>query len=95
MYEDTNEAKKLIRSSFSELLEVCSLIKLLSIRNSDKIKSLLDVILVEEKEDPFDNQNIDNETINIISNLLKKGKTVQEISSFLEVNIDIVKSYET
>lgn len=97
MYEDTDEAKKLISSSFNELLEACDLIKLLAIRNADKIKNLLDVISSEAKEnEPFINQylDIDNETRATILNLLNKGKTVQEISNFIEMDIEIVKSLE-
>lgn len=48
MYENTEEAGKIIRKSFLELLDVCNLIKLLSIRNADKIKSLLDVIAKDQ-----------------------------------------------
>lgn len=92
-YEDTEESKKLIRNSFSELLEVCNLIKLLSIRNADKIKSLLDVILIEETERPSDIKNIDVDDLTkvTISNLFVKGKTYQEISDFLEIDMEVIK----
>lgn len=95
LYENTDESKKLIRNSFLELLEVCNLIKLLSIRNAGKIKSLLDVI------SDYDNENdtlhkeevvIDDDTKNIVINLFKKGKTVKEISDFIDIEIDIVNS---
>lgn len=39
MYQDTEESKVLIRKSFLELLDVCNLIKLLSIRNAEKFKA--------------------------------------------------------
>lgn len=92
-YEDTDEAKKLLRNSFLELLEVCDLIKLLSVRNADKIKTLLDLISVNDENDLT--RNIDDESIDIIYSLLKKGKTVHEISNFLEIDIETVKSFDT
>ena len=95
MYEDTDEAKKLIRNSFSELLEVCGLIKLLSIRNADKIKSLLDVLSLGDKEnESLHSQFIDEETKSIVLNLLSKGKTIQEISNFLPIDIELIQELE-
>ncbi|QQS30426.1 MAG: hypothetical protein IPM47_05635 [Sphingobacteriales bacterium] len=94
MYEDTDESKKLIYNSFLELIDVCNLIKLLSIRNADKIRSLLDVLSPSDEENKTiqnHNTEIDNDTRNTILNLLSKGKTVQEIAAFLEIEIEVVK----
>lgn len=97
MYEDTEESKKLIRNSFSELLEVCNLIKLLSIRNADKIKSLLDVISTVETVEPLRNLNriIDDSTTSTILNLLDKGKSAEEISLFMEIDLETVKDVQS
>ncbi len=92
-YEDTDEAKKLIRNSFAELLEVCNLIQLLSIRNADKIKSLLDVLSIVE-EDVLE-EEIDDKTIKSIIHFLEKGKTAQEIANFLEVDIKQIERINT
>lgn len=94
MYEDTEESKKLISNSFSELLEICDLIKLLSIRNADKIKSLLDVISSSENRDSPEEflSEIDDNTKDLIFNLIRKGKTTEEISNFLAINIDLIDS---
>ena len=97
LYQNTDEANKLIRKSFLELIDVCGLIKLLSIRNAEKIKSLLDVLSIDNEVVIFENaiDSIDNETYNMITNLLKKGKMAQEISSFLEIDIEIINSINT
>lgn len=95
-YENTSESKKTIRNSFLELIDVCNIVKLLSIRNADKIRSLIDVLStgLSSEEDRF--QNIENEisaeSQNLIINLLSMGKTEEEVSSFLSIDIDIVKS---
>ena len=36
--------------------------------------------------------SIDNETYRMINTFLKKGKTVHEISDFLEIDISIINS---
>src|SRR5690606_33152831 len=82
MYENTDESKKLIRKSFIELLEVCNLIKLLSIRNADKIRSLLDVLSTDVKEN--NTEVLDNGTQEEILKYHNKGKTAEEISVFFE-----------
>lgn len=92
-YENTDESKKLIRNSFLELVEVCNLIKLLSIRNAGKIKSLLDVLSNVDEKIILKNQinEVDNDTKTLILSLHKKGKTSEEISSFLNINLDAIK----
>ena len=90
LYQNTDEANKLIRKSFLELIEVCNLIKLLSIRNAEKVKSLLDILTT-------DNENISlleigDETYTIIVKLLKNGKSAEDISKFLEIDIDLIKA---
>ncbi len=94
MYENTDEVKKLIRNSFLELLEVCNLTKLLSIRNTDKIRSLLDIISLDEREKELSSKSIDIEedTKILVVNLLKKGKNPQEISDFLEIEIEKINN---
>ncbi len=94
-YQDTDESKNLIRKSFLELIEVCDIIKLLSIRNSDKIRSLLDVLSTNKREnDAFQNQidDLDQDTRNDILRYHNRGKTAEEISSFFEVKLEIVKT---
>jgi len=94
-YENTDEAKKLIRNSFLELVEVCNLIKLLSIRNAGKIQSLLDVLSSSDEENrTLQNQitEIDIDKRDIILDLLSRGKTAEEISSVFDIEIEIVKA---
>jgi len=94
-YENTDESKKLIRNSFLELIEVCNLIKLLSIRNAGKIQSLLDVLSSSDEENrTLQNQitEIDIDKRDIILDLLSKGKTAEQISSVFDIEIEIVKS---
>jgi len=95
MYQDTDESKNLIRKSFLELIEVCDIIKLLSIRNSDKIRSLLDVLSTNKREnDAFQNQidDLDQDTRNDILRYHNKGKTAEEISTWFEIQLEIVKA---
>lgn len=95
MYQDTDESKNLISKSFSDLLEVCDIIKLLSIRNADKIRSLLDILSDDKnKKDAIQNQieELDGDTQNDILRFHSKGKTAEEISSFFEVKLEIVKT---
>lgn len=95
MYEDTNESNTLIRKSFLELIEVCGLIKLLSIRNSDKIQSLLDVLSTNKREnDAFQSQieELDQDTQNDILRYHNKGKTAEEISTWFEIQLETVKA---
>ncbi|MBL7913637.1 MAG: hypothetical protein JNL49_01200 [Bacteroidia bacterium] len=89
MYQDTDESKKLIRKSFLELLEVCNLIKLLSVRNADKIRSLLDVLSSDTNENNAEEP--DDDTRTDILKYHSKGKTAEEISDFLEIDIKVVK----
>lgn len=89
IYQDTDESKNLIRKSFLELLEVCNLIKLLSIRNADKIRSLLDVLSSDTNENVTEELDEDTRT-----NILKshnKGKSAEEISDWFEIDLQIVK----
>jgi hypothetical protein len=90
MYENTDESKKLIRKSFTELLEVCNIIKLLSIRNADKIRSLLDLLSTDIKEN--NTEELDNETQEEILKYHNKGKTAEEISVFFEIDLKIVNN---
>jgi hypothetical protein len=95
MYQDTDESKNLIRKSFLELIEVCEIIKLLSIRNSDKIQSLLDVLSTNKRENnTIQNQveELDEDTRNDILRFHSKGKTAEEISTFFTIQIEIVKT---
>ncbi|GEM_PF-4134067 len=94
-YQNTNEAQKLIRKSFMELVDVCNLVKLLSIRNAEKIKSLLDVLNFNNEDINDGKDKVDDETYSTIINLLKKGKTAKEIASFLEIDVELINSIET
>lgn len=91
-YENTSEAEKLIRKSFSELLEVCSLVKLLSIRNADKIKSLFDILSLEQdlqvdEDDGTGASILDTETHDHVVKLKRKDFSPDEISSMLRIEI--------
>ncbi|MBK9632893.1 MAG: hypothetical protein IPO62_17865 [Saprospiraceae bacterium] len=95
MYQDTEESKVLIRKSFLELLDVCNLIKLLSIRNAEKIQSLLDILSTNKVEnDSFQIQfeELDEDTRNDILKFYRKGNTAEEISSFFNIQLEIVKA---
>ncbi len=97
-YQNTDEANKLIRKSFLELIEVCDLVKLLSIRNAEKVKSLLDVLNIENDDIPnkFNEiiNELDDETHNLIVKFLKDGKTAQKISAFLDIDINIINTID-
>ncbi len=97
LYQNTDEANKLIRKSFLELIDACNLVKLLSIRNAEKIKSLLDILSVDNNGVGFKGalEDIDNETYSMVNNLLNKGKTAEEISIFLEIDIEIINAIST
>lgn len=96
MYQNTNEADKIIRKSFLELLEVCNLVKLLSIRNADKIKSLLEVLKNENLIPELDLFQIKNELgeemYDLVFKFLKNGKSVSDISAFLKIDSRIVNA---
>lgn len=93
-YENKDEAKKIIRKSFLELLEVCNLVKLLSIRNAHKIKSLLDVISDNTQEAEINLEDIKSElgkeTYNSIILLLQKGKEPKDIANLFDIGIEKV-----
>lgn len=95
MYQDTAESKGLIRKSFLELIEVCDIIKLLSIRNSDKIQSLLDVLsnsISENDSFQIKMERLDEDTRNDILKFHSRGNTAEEISSFFKIELDVVRS---
>ncbi|MEC8883081.1 MAG: hypothetical protein VYD98_00365, partial [Bacteroidota bacterium] len=86
----------LIRKSFLELVEVCNLVKLLSIRNAEKINSLLDVLSYEKEHEMYLNnqdtlEHIDQETINLILKLKEMGKSSSEISVFTGIDYVIIE----
>jgi predicted transcriptional regulator len=91
-YEKTEESEKLIRKSFTELLDVCDLIKLLSIRNAEKIKSLLDIISEEDEDSLSDLESIKNEISNekyiTIVDFLSKKIDPNQISIISEIDLE-------
>ncbi|MEC7784899.1 MAG: AAA family ATPase [Bacteroidota bacterium] len=96
LYENTDESMNLIRKSFLELVEVCNLVKLLSIRNAEKINSLLDVLSYEKEHEMYLNnqdtlEHIDQETINLILKLKEMGKSSSEISVFTGIDYVIIE----
>lgn len=99
LYQNTDEANKLIRKSFLELTEVCNLVKLLSIRNAEKIKSLLDILNINKdivsNELNLVHNDIDGETYKMVVKFLNNGKTAKEISRFLGIDIEIINSIST
>jgi hypothetical protein len=95
MYQDTDESKKLIRKSFLELIEVCDIIKLLSIRNSDKIQSLLDVLSTNKAENNTTQhqvEELDEDKRNDILRFHSTGSTAEELSAFFKIKIEIIKT---
>lgn len=93
-YENTEESDKLIRKSFLEILDVCNLVKLLSIRNAEKIKSLLDVISNED-EDLSDLESLKNEIGNAkyttIIELLNKNIASENIATISGIDLEKIK----
>lgn len=94
-YENTNEAEKLIKKSYTGLLEVCNLIKLLSIRNADKIKSLFDIITADatfsQDRDVVEvKKEIGDDNYSNTLKLIAKDFTSSEIASMLKIDIDSV-----
>lgn len=95
MYQDTDESKNLIRKSFLELIEVCEIIKLLSIRNSDKIQSLLDVLSDNKEEIDTTQKQVEELDENKRNDILKfysTGSTAEELSTFFKIPIEVVKT---
>lgn len=96
LYENTDEANKLIRKCFLEMIEVCNLVKLLSIRNAEKVKSLLDILNIDNDNIFAGIENVkeelDDQNYALVVQLLKSGKNAQEISKFLEIDVEIISS---
>ncbi|WP_318640066.1 hypothetical protein [Flavobacterium ardleyense] len=96
-YENTDESEKLIKKSFFDLIEICKIIKLLSIRNADKIKSLLDVMSDDFVKDEIEDLEIVKSKIgekiyNNIVILFSKDLSSDEISEMLDVDLKAVET---
>ncbi|MCW8312062.1 hypothetical protein K7A41_12580 [Sphingobacterium sp. InxBP1] len=92
MYQNTDESAKVIRKSYLELIDVCSFVRLLSIRNSDKIQSLLDIIPIDDSAQSnvdWIKAEVGEAKYLIIEDLIQKGVAIESIA--LMSNIDVAQ----
>ncbi|MCU0391180.1 MAG: hypothetical protein MUE81_08685 [Thermoflexibacter sp.] len=96
-FENSNDSERVIRKSFSELINVCELIKLFAIHNSEKIKSLFDLFFQQEtSSDATDyvtkiKEDIGEEQYNKALQLLKTNASIDVIGNVLNISNDLIE----
>jgi hypothetical protein len=95
-YENTEESNNVIRKSFLELLDVCNIVKMISIRNAEKIKNLLDTISAENEDNAESEVQLLKDELglvkyNSILKLIENGTELDTISVLLDIDLLRIK----